>query len=675
MNTVTSTAKGEHLSEIFGRANQVLRQVERDSPPEQQATGSEPREACTSESTPPLERLICTLGLSSIEADIVALLFSLEMNTEFQSRFAERTDTSKGEVTTQVLRRLLGHTPAMALDLQEALASNGKLIRNGVILARPANTTEAGVPSRNHLFLSERTTAFLLGSTAPDPALFRYIENLNETETEGSAIPLATEEIESLGRFLFVKGARRVAYVFGPEGAGHESAISAIAHAAGCKVLLLNTRRLLQQSIEVAERIIDGVARETRLLESALLIPDVELLLEPGHEMTREALLNSKNGIGVIFLAGSEPIDLKTFSSRGHAVQIELRAPEEKSRLVIWQRELAGRLKSDAGITPEELAQRYRFTPGQIETAANFATMEAIRRGAEDSLVRDDLITGCRLSSNRKLTELAKRIQVQFDWEDLVLSDATKDQVKGVVRSYRQQGPFFDGWGFGRRFQYGRGITALFGGASGTGKTMAASVIARELDLELYKIDLSRVISKYIGETEKNLSRLFREAETSNAILFFDEADALFGKRSEVKDAHDRHANIEIDFLLQQMEEYEGLTILATNLSQNIDEAFVRRLQFIINFAKPREAERLKIWKGMFPPEADVSPDVNFEILAANVELPGGSIKNIVFNAGMAALDENQPIGMDHLVRAIRIEYLKENIPFIAANFGVQPSR
>jgi SpoVK/Ycf46/Vps4 family AAA+-type ATPase len=225
-------------------------------------------------------------------------------------------------------------------------------------------------------------------------------------------------------------------------------------------------------------------------------------------------------------------------------------------------------------------------------------------------------------------------------------------------------------WGFDRKLSQGKGVSALFAGTAGTGKTMAAEIIANELGLDLYKIDLSSVVSKYIGETEKNLERIFVSAENANAILFFDEADALLGKRSEVREAHDRYANIEIAYLLQRMEQYEGLAILATNLRQNMDEAFTRRLQFIVEFPFPDEASRLRIWQVLFPNEAPRDDSIDFAFLARAAKLPGGNIKNIVLHAAFLAASQGSPIRMSHLLQATLQEHKKIGKVFADADLG-----
>ena len=232
------------------------------------------------------------------------------------------------------------------------------------------------------------------------------------------------------------------------------------------------------------------------------------------------------------------------------------------------------------------------------------------------------------------------------------------NQLREIINQVKYRNIVFGDWGFNHKLSRGKGLNVLFSGPPGTGKTMAAEVIANELNLDLYKIDLSQIVSKYIGETEKNLQRAFDEAQASYAILFFDEADALFGKRSEVKDAHDRYANTEIAFLLQKMEEYEGITILTTNLSNNIDEAYMRRLQFNVVFPLPEEEQRENIWRTIFPDQAP-KEDIDFAFLARKFKFSGGEIKNIVVTAAFLAAEDSGVIGMRHIVRAIQYELRK----------------
>lgn len=264
-----------------------------------------------------------------------------------------------------------------------------------------------------------------------------------------------------------------------------------------------------------------------------------------------------------------------------------------------------------------------------------------------------------RAASGHHLAKLARKIDPRHGWDDVVLPADQLTQLREICVQAEYRHVVYDAWGFDRKLSAGKGLNVLFHGPPGTGKNMSAEVIARELRLDLYRIDLSQVISKYIGETEKNLDQIFTAAEDSNAILFFDEADALFGKRSEVRDSHDRYANIEISYLLQKMEEYQGVSILATNLRQNLDDAFVRRLQAIVEFPFPDEEYRRRIWQLAFPREAPVGNDVEFDRLAREVRLAGGNIKNMALAAAFLAAAEGGTIRMAHLVQAARREHQK----------------
>lgn len=254
---------------------------------------------------------------------------------------------------------------------------------------------------------------------------------------------------------------------------------------------------------------------------------------------------------------------------------------------------------------------------------------------------------------------MARKIKPRYAWDDIILPDDQRRILHEIVETVRGRPVVLEQWGVGRKLASSAAITVLFAGDPGTGKTMAAEVMANELKLDLYKIDLSTVVSKYIGETEKNLEKIFSEAESSNAILFFDEADAIFGKRSEVKDAHDRYANIEVSYLLQRMESYNGVTILATNLRANLDDAFTRRLQFVIDFPFPEPADRLRIWQTLFPPDLPRTDELDFAPLAERFKLAGGNIRNVIVSAAYQAAANGGSVTMKHLLHGVRREMQK----------------
>jgi SpoVK/Ycf46/Vps4 family AAA+-type ATPase len=312
----------------------------------------------------------------------------------------------------------------------------------------------------------------------------------------------------------------------------------------------------------------------------------------------------------------------------------------------------------------DALAGRFRLTVDQIACAVAAACGQARWRnalagasgGAPGSA---ELFAAARAQSGHDLLGLARPIQPNHSWGDIVLPADRLAQLHEICARASLRHVVYDRWGFDRKLSTGRGLSVLFAGPSGTGKTMAAEIVAGELGLDLYKIDLSQIVSKYIGETEKNLDRIFQAAESADAILFFDEADALFGKRSEVKDAHDRHANIEVGYLLQKMDEYEGIAVLATNLRQNMDEAFIRRLHIIVEFPFPDEVERRRIWGTIFPPEVPIAPGIDFDWLAREIRLSGGKIRNIALAAAFRAAASDGVIGVPELIEAARREYEK----------------
>jgi SpoVK/Ycf46/Vps4 family AAA+-type ATPase len=252
---------------------------------------------------------------------------------------------------------------------------------------------------------------------------------------------------------------------------------------------------------------------------------------------------------------------------------------------------------------------------------------------------------------------MAQRIPTGFKWDDLVLPKDTLEAVREVVRFARYRPFLLEDWGFAAKLPYGRGISAILAGPPGTGKTMVAQLLAKELGFDLYRIDLSQVVNKYIGETEKNLAKVFDEAETSHAVLFFDEADSLFAKRTNVTSSNDRYANLEVNYLLQRMETYEGVTLLATNLEQGLDEAFKRRVRFAIQFELPEADERRRLWRSMFPAQVPLAPDIDWDMIAKRFEMAGGYIKKAVLRAALMAAEAQRPLTTADLLEAARQEY------------------
>jgi hypothetical protein len=340
---------------------------------------------------------------------------------------------------------------------------------------------------------------------------------------------------------------------------------------------------------------------------------------------------------------------------------LRLAPPTLAERAALWRQLLRaqpGARVDEADLA--ELAARYEFAPGTMARALRRAARETgVATGAKGALDLTALARACRAVGSAGMTAIAQRLDLPFTRDHLVLPRALLDELDLAGCWIRNRLQVFENWGFARRVTLGRGLTALFCGEPGTGKTMAAQVLARELGLDLFRVDLSRVMSKYIGETEKNLSALFDDARASGAMLFFDEAECLFNKRTDVKDAHDRYANLEVGFLLQKLEEHPGATVLATNRGGDLDKAFIRRFHFILEFPLPREEERRRIWAGMLPAEAERDAGLDLEMLARDYEISGGEIRNSVLTAAFLAAGEGAPIGQRHLKRGLRRELLK----------------
>ena len=333
---------------------------------------------------------------------------------------------------------------------------------------------------------------------------------------------------------------------------------------------------------------------------------------------------------------------------------LDFPVPGPAQRLALWQHFLGEGVHIS---TLPSVAGQFLLTAGQIRDVIASARDAAAQRG--DEVNDQDLFAAARAHSNHGLAALARKITPRYAWEDMVLPADQVAILREIIATVRGRPIVLEQWGVGNKLASSPGVSILFAGPPGTGKTMAAEIVAAELGLDLYKIDLSTVVSKYIGETEKNLERIFAEASTSNAILFFDEADALFGKRSEVRDSHDRYANIEISYLLQRMEAYDGVTILATNLRANLDEAFTRRLHFAVDFPFPEEADRLRIWQTLFPPGVPRANDLDFEFLARRYRLAGGSIRNVLVSAAYLAAADGRVVSQAHLLHGVRREMQK----------------
>jgi SpoVK/Ycf46/Vps4 family AAA+-type ATPase len=603
-----------------------------------------------------LEQLRRWFALEPLEVDTLLVCLAAELDQRYEKLYAYlQDDVTRKRPTVDLVLNLLTPTPASHRAGWRRFLPDAALCRHRLVELIDDPAQPHPTLLSRAIKADDRIVQYLLGSDAVDARL-RHC-----AEMRAAPLPdlLLAEGLQvRLGHVLprDADGVAPVVHLSGPAGVGKRTLAAAMCRERGLAVLVVNLERLLTEAPAALAGTLALIAREARLQRAAVLFDGLDLLRSEAQQSAlavfRDSLARAQSAC---FLTGESDWDSGASFCAQRYVHLALPRPDAVQRRASWQAAMAG-----SPADPGAVASRFKLTFGQIEAAAATARMLArLRGGPTETVGTADLFEACRVNSNRRLGTLARKIVPRYRWDDIVLPADRIAQLREICNHLKYRERVYGDWGFGNKLALGKGLMVLFAGPSGTGKTMAADVIAGELGLELYKIDLSSVISKYIGETEKNLARIFDEAETSNAILFFDEADALFGKRSEVKDSHDRYANIEVGYLLQRMEEYEGVAILATNLRKNMDEAFVRRLHFTVDLPFPDEADRHRIWQAIWPKDTPRDDDLDFASLAQRFELTGGNIRNVALEAAFLAADEGEVVRMSHLIHATQREYQK----------------
>lgn len=621
-------------------------------------------------------------GMQDWERHCVMIALAVELDRKYERIFGFLIDdlTAKHPNISLLLQ-------LACRDLDEMSAARLSLSPSGK-LAKYLLYKEAGeTPSRSLLSkpisLDRRMVRFLLDEMIlhSEEELFRVTQR-HAVDEPLPALRTGLELQQRLQTFVkqmyapVGKDRKRIAfYIWGPSGAGKKLQVQHCCRSFGKSVLFADLSAMLLQD-KSFDLLLDEVLREAILHQAVLGLTHVEVLFpEEPDLLARQRLqavyhsLNSYNGL--LFLLADKHQRLSSELKDRLVIDMELSLPDDGQRQNLWE-SFALERGFDYKIDWAVIGSKFRFTPGQINRALMLAEGFAAwnssvdvgksvdsDKTSTDAAAMAALYKACFMQVQHRLEKKAVRIQPKYAWEDIILPLEQKEQLRQACNQMKYRSIVYSRWGFERKLAYGKGLSMLFAGPPGTGKTMSAQVVANELQLELYKIDLSQVISKYIGETEKNLHEIFEEARLSNAILFFDETDALFGKRSEVKDSHDKYANIETAYLLQKMEEYEGITVLATNLLNNIDEAFIRRISYIIKFPFPDEEHREKIWRSMFPKEAPLGDDIDFKYVASKFQIAGGYIKNIAVSSAFMAADAGTVIRMQHILQAVKYEMQK----------------
>lgn len=588
-----------------------------------------------------LAHLAEAFGMSGFECDIVLLCAGMELDSEIAELCAAaQGDPSRPYPSFALALAVLPEAHWSALSPEAALRA-WRLVE---LDTGPRLT-------RARLRIDERVLHFLTGLRQFDERLAALVEKLPPTAPE--ELPPSLAAIAEQLAAAWANGPRgreAVLVQLCGTAANCRPVAAAAASLLGLEAASLPASRLPSSAGEL-DALLRLWEREAVLSGHGLLLVDCDDASEgeahnPHQIDAALARLTERLG-GPVILRERTPRRIATRS----ALVLDAPSPSSAEQLALWQAALG-----DAAPEPGELAALAgQFSLGP--TAIRATAAEWRGRNAGSHHVDVDLWTLCRQRLRGALEGLADRIDSTQTWDDLVLPDAQKATLRAIAAQLRQRGRVYDEWGFAAKTPRGLGLSALFHGPSGTGKTMAAEILAHELRLDLYHIDLSRIVSKYIGETEKNLRRVFDAADENGAILLFDEADSLFGTRSEVKDSHDRYANIEVSYLLQRMEAYRGLAILTTNMRNAIDPAFLRRIRFTVSFPFPDAAERARIWARVFPaavPLNGLDPQ-----RLAHLRLAGGNIRNIALNAAFIAADAGGKVGMEHVRNAARAEYEK----------------
>jgi hypothetical protein len=595
------------------------------------------------------EELARRVGLDDDALDLMwcAVAAAVDPRVQPQLQVLGGSDARRG-ISLASHALLFGLDGAHAGALSRALLGPHPLLRHHLLTV----ATEGLSPASRVLAAAPRLCSWLAGDDEPDPAMqgaggvvevpmLRELDGAQRTAEDHMAGVLGSPCLSVLA-------------VDGPAGTGRRTAVAAAAFGAlGRPVVALDLRRLAARGSGLDAALV-GLARECLLRDAVALVAEPDALAT-GPDEAAAALhavarrLDAMPGPAVVIsarpgleLAVERPI-----------VRLAYHAPETATRRTLWQAAIAA-LPGAAAIDLDQLAIRYRLGPGGIDRAVASAQLLA----GDQPVTTAALVAGVRSSIAERLGELAQRVEVRQSWDDLVLPPDLLDQACALIARVRHAHRVLEDWGFGAKLPRGAGVAALFSGPPGTGKSMLAGLVARELDLELYQVDLSKVVSKWVGETEKQLARIFEAAEAGHALLLFDEADSLFAKRTEVKSAVDRYANLEVNYLLQRIESFGGVTVLTTNMDTSIDPALRRRLACQIAFWPPEAAERAQLWARMLSARGPVARDIDVHRLADDhPEMTGANIRNAVLAAAFLAAAERSQITQALLERAARGEY------------------
>jgi ATP-dependent 26S proteasome regulatory subunit len=597
-----------------------------------------------------LERVCGLFGLSAFDREILLLCAGVELQSEFGGLCAAAQGNPNCAYPTFSLALAVIPGAHWSALLPAAPLRHWRLIEllPGITL------------TQSPLHIDERILHYLVGLNGMDERLAGLVEPLTVQDELVPSHSILAERIATLWVSTAPSAAPRAVQLCGRSAASKQAIAAAASARAGLTAWRLSGHALPLDSTET-DSLLRLWNREALLGGRALLLDCDDLGID---ESRRHAIAKVVEGVdGPLVVTSRDP---SSFPRRSF-LTLDVVRPTSPEQRALWHSAWRGMPNLNGRL--DALIAQFGLDAESIRSVADLARVELEAAGEESQELNDRtgqvLWNICRAHSRLKLEDLAQRIQPSAQWDDLVLPESQKEILREIEAHVRQRTRVYEQWGLAAKSARGLGISALFVGASGTGKTMAAEVLAAELESDLFRIDLSQVVSKYIGETEKNLRRVFDAADESGAVILFDEADAIFGKRSEVKDSHDRYANIEISYLLQRMEAYRGLAILTTNMKSALDAAFMRRIRFVVQFPFPDAGQRRVIWQRIFPVETPTEGLDGARLSQLNVA--GGSIRNIALNAAFLAADAGERVMMKHLLRASKSEYAKLDKPLTEA--------
>jgi hypothetical protein len=619
----------------------------------------------------PMEYLLHAFGLTDTEAFMVILAWAAEKDPSLRAACSLLNDYNrKAMPTLELCIRLCAHTKADRLVLQKSCMERWNLLAFFFSGMYENCRQQQAMPEEGFLEmglkLEYRILLYLQDYTSRDPML-EYLVRY-DYQMQGELL-IHQQIFDGLEQILDHMEHPSIIFISGERGSGKKHLLAGVCKKRKRELLLVNAKRLPEAPDELG-RILVRIIREARLRADALICFDDLPCFEVEDGISRswiEALMwELRYWKTDIVLASDDEWNgkIETCGRRVYKIQIPETTTEE--RLLLWKSVLTEE-EMPKGLDLEFLADKYMLSAGAIRQSAEDYRSRRLMEQKEPQ--ERWLMEACRQQLDHRLGKDAVRIQGLYQWDDLVLPDAQKQMLRDACDQVLYRHQVYHKWGYEKKVAYGKGVSMIFYGPPGTGKTMAAQVIANELELELYKVDMAGVMSKYVGESEKKLGNIFEQAKRSQSILFFDEADVLFGKRTDQKDSNDKYANASTAYLLQKIEEYEGIIILATNLLQNFDNAFLRRFKFIIEFPFTDKERRLQIWQKVFPKETPVEA-LDLEFLAAEFKFSGSQIKNVAVAAAFLAAAEKTSVGMRHVLTALKREVAKTGKTLIAADFG-----